>query len=61
VQQILEENYEVGLQQFLDIVSRDRRFQNDGARKAMLAVFDILGDDHPLTRDYRKRLTMLLY
>lgn len=61
VQQILEENYEAGLQQFLDIVSRDRRFQNDGARKAMLAVFDILGDDHPLTRDYRKRLTMLLY
>jgi putative thioredoxin len=61
VQSVLGENYEAGLQQFLGIVSRDRRYQKDGARKAMLAVFDLLGDDHPLTRDYRKRLTMLLY
>ncbi|WP_421658312.1 tetratricopeptide repeat protein [Leptothermofonsia sp. ETS-13] len=58
---VLEENYEAGLNELLTIVSRDRHYKNDGARKAMLAVFDLLGDDHPLTRDYRKRLTMTLY
>ncbi len=58
---VLQENYEAGLKELLAIVSRDRQYKNDGARKAMLAVFDLLGDDHPLTRGYRKRLTMTLY
>lgn len=58
---ILSENYEAGLQGFLEIVGKDRKYRNDGARKAMLSVFDLLGDDNPLTKDYRKRLTMTLY
>ena len=49
------------LEQFLTILISDRRFRDDGARKAMLAIFDLLGDDHPLTKDYRKRLVMALY
>jgi putative thioredoxin len=61
VQAVLEENYESALQQVLAIVSKDRRYKEDGARKAMLAIFDLLGDDHPLTRNYRKQLTRVLY
>ncbi|MBW4519541.1 MAG: tetratricopeptide repeat protein [Scytolyngbya sp. HA4215-MV1] len=57
----LAANYENALQHFLEIVGRDRRYRNDGARKAMLTIFDLLGDDHPLTRSYRKQLTMALY
>lgn len=58
---VLEENYAAALEQFLTILTKDRRFRDDGARKAMLSVFDLLGDNHPLTKDYRKRLTMALY
>ncbi|XGV96703.1 MAG: tetratricopeptide repeat protein [Leptolyngbya sp. BL-A-14] len=58
---VLEEDYGAALDQFLTILTTDRRFREDGARKAMLAVFDLLGDDHPLTKDYRKRLVMVLY
>ena len=57
----LTANYENALQHFLEIVGRDRRYRNDGARKAMLTIFDLLGDTHPLTRSYRKQLTMALY
>jgi putative thioredoxin len=57
----LEENYEPALQAFLAIVTKNRTFKDDGARKAMLAMFDCLGDDHPLTKDFRKRLVMALY
>ncbi len=57
----LAENYETALQEFLVILQRDRRYRNDGARKAMIAIFDLLGDDNPLTKDYRKRLMLALY
>lgn len=57
----VEQDYETALQTWLEIVSRDRQYRQDGARKAMLVIFDLLGDDHPLTRDYRKKLMMALY
>ncbi|MBW4694711.1 MAG: tetratricopeptide repeat protein [Lyngbya sp. HA4199-MV5] len=58
---VLDENYAAALEQFLTILTHDRRFRDDGARKAMVAVFDLLGDNHALTKDYRKRLVMALY
>ncbi|MBD2020273.1 tetratricopeptide repeat protein [Leptolyngbya sp. FACHB-36] len=61
VQAVLAEDYETALTQLLEIVRDDRRYRNDGARKAMLSVFDLLGDEHSLTKTYRKQLTMALY
>ncbi len=57
----LKENYEAALQGFLSVVGRDRKYRQDGARKAMVMVFDLLGDDHPLTRSYRKQLMQTMY
>ena len=57
----LKEDYETALQSFLEIVGRDRKYRNDGARKAMLTLFDRLGDENPLTKTYRRRLMSTLY
>lgn len=57
----LKENYEVALQGFLGVVGRDRKYRQDGARKAMIMIFDLLGDDHPLTKSYRKQLMQTMY
>jgi putative thioredoxin len=57
----LRNDFETALQLFLEVVSRDRTYQKDAGRKAMLAIFDLLGDDHPLTRHYRRLLTSTLY
>jgi putative thioredoxin len=57
----LRNDFETALQLFLEVVSLDRGYQNDAGRKAMLAIFDLLGDDHPLTRHYRRLLTRTLY
>jgi putative thioredoxin len=60
-QAALEQNYETALQGFLTIVETDRLYRNDAARRSMLALFDLLGNDNPLTNAYRKKLMMAIY
>ncbi len=57
----LERDYEAALAQFLEIVSRSRNYKDDAARKAMLTLFELLGNDHSLTQKYRKQLMLQLY
>ncbi len=49
------------LEELLESVRLDRSFADAAARKAMLAVFDILGLDHPVTREYQRRLSTVLF
>lgn len=45
-----------GMDQLLEIVRRDRTFEDDAGRKTMLQLFSVLGSDHPLVGDYRRKL-----
>ena len=42
-------------------VTIDREWNGQAARKAMLEVFEALGDEHPLTEEFRRRLQMVLF
>lgn len=57
----LIEDYTAALQQLLQVIQRDRKYRNDKAKKAMIILFGLLGDDHALTREYRKQLMQALY
>jgi putative thioredoxin len=50
---------QAALEHFLEIVSQSRKFKDDAARLAMLAIFDQLGNDHQLTQDFRRRLQIV--
>jgi len=54
-------SYEQALEHLLEMLRRDRTFGGDIARKTMVALFDLLGNEHPLVRRYRKELAAVLY
>jgi putative thioredoxin len=53
--------YQEALEEFLEIVARDKRFRDEGARKAMLAIFSLIGERSELADEYRTRLGRTLY
>ncbi|NJO09363.1 MAG: tetratricopeptide repeat protein [Leptolyngbyaceae cyanobacterium SL_1_1] len=57
----IAQDYETALSCFLQIVERDRRYRNEGGRKAMVSLFNLLGDDSPFTKTYRRQLMQALH
>jgi putative thioredoxin len=55
------EEWEPALEHLLATVRLDRALDDDGGRLRMLDVFEVLGADHPLAREYRQRLGLLLF
>lgn len=52
---------EAGADHLLTIMSKDREWNDDGARKALIELFDAVGQTAPLTIAYRKKLSALLF
>ena len=52
--------HEAGMEQLLEIVRRDRSFEDDIGRKTLLSVFDLLGSGELISR-YRRKLASALH
>ena len=52
---------DAALTALIDVVRRDRKLDNDGARKAAIALFAILGEQDPVTRKYRRAFDLALF
>lgn len=60
IHQVLQQNYEGALDLLLDLMRLDRGYSDDAARKTMLKIFDLLGED-PLAARYRSKMFALLH
>jgi len=54
---VLANDYERAMQQLLEIVRRDRKFRDDAGRKALVDLFNMLGNKDPLVTKYRGLLS----
>ncbi len=52
---------ESAIQEIIRAVTIDKGFLNGLPRRAAIALFHIWGNEHPLTRKYRRRFDMALY
>jgi putative thioredoxin len=57
---VAREDYRPALEQLLAIVERDRKWGDDVARKTMLKVFELMGNQGELVSEFRKRLARTL-
>ena len=57
----LQGDYDGALQHFLRVMQLDRKYHDDGGRRAILSVFNLLGGQGPLVNQYRSKMAMLLH
>lgn len=58
---LFDERFEAALDLYIQVMMRDRSFDEDGARKACVAIFAMLTEVHPVAKNWRRRFSMALY
>lgn len=58
---IREHQLEAAVQYVIDATVADKNYHNDLPRKVAIALFRLLGNEHPISRAYRWRFDMALY
>ncbi|MCB0305058.1 MAG: thioredoxin [Calditrichaeota bacterium] len=54
-------DFTAALEDFIELLQSDRYYDDDGPRKACIAIFKLLGEDHETTRHYRPLFSRALY
>lgn len=58
---VMDGDYEPALQLLLRVMQKDREYLDDGARKALVQIFEILGNSGDLVKRYRNQMFNLLH
>jgi putative thioredoxin len=56
-----DRDLETAIENFIEVVRTNRDYDDDGARKACIALFTLLGEKHSLTQEHRRTFDMALY
>ena len=58
---VLRGNPAAAIDGMLDILRQDKHYRNNEVRRVVLALLEALGDDNPLTPEYRRELSTILF
>lgn len=61
VTHLFNESLETALDAFITVIGIDKSYDNEMARKAVVALFRLLGEEHPLTKSKQRAFSMALY
>jgi putative thioredoxin len=60
IESLANQDFDAALEKMIRVLGENRAYDNDGARKACVAVFHCLGEDHEITKKYRHSFGMVL-
>ncbi len=61
IAKLREHRYYAALEGFIEVIRNNRYYDDDGSRKACIAIFKILGEEHEITKHYRREFSRALY
>ncbi|UCH65161.1 MAG: thioredoxin [Ignavibacterium sp.] len=61
IEDLTNKNFDASLEKFIDVIREDRHYDDDGSRKACIAIFKYLGEEHPTTIKRRREFGSALY
>jgi putative thioredoxin len=61
LQATARKDFDSALQGFIEVIRDDRHYDDDGSRKACIAIFKYLGEEHELTQKHRRNFSSALY
>ena len=61
IKDLKNKNFDASLEKFIDVIRENRHYDDDGSRKACIAIFKYLGEDHPITIKHRREFGSALY
>lgn len=61
IQLLRESRFTAALEAFTNVITKNRYYDDDGSRKAIIAIFKLLGEDNETTKKYRASFANALY
>jgi len=61
IKSLRSQSFSAALDDFIEVIRKDRFYDNDGSRKGCIAIFKFLGEDHEITKKYRQVFSSALY
>ena len=61
IRDVRANNFETALAGFIEVVRKNRYYDDDGARKTCIAIFHLLGEEHEATKRHQRVLASTLF
>lgn len=61
IQHLTAGDFDTAVGQFIEVIRENRSYDDDGSRKACIAVFKLLGEEHHVTQKHRRDFSSALY